>query len=153
MMAKKPTQQGPHNGDPNRIGRGLLVCLASLVLLQPLLTAMHLAWADHQHRFNPALGLFEDVVIARENPRSALPSTPRPEGMQRDVRSGRQTVSFSICPTSNLNQARYATSVGAPSVFRVKGTLQTALEGTWVLCARTPLFMTAPKQSPPAFFG
>jgi hypothetical protein len=121
-----------------------------MVFLQPVLGAMHMAWADHQHRFNPALGLYEDVVLSGRNSRASSTPSTCPESVQTAERFRGQTVSFTICLTSKHIQARCATSADGYSVFRDDGTQQTVREIIRVPRAQTPLFMTAPKQSPPA---
>lgn len=143
----------PQQNTNLRMSGSLLVFLAALVLLQPLFSTMHLTWADHQHRFNPALGLYEDIVVSGENSRSSMPSTSQSRGIRGSDGHQRQAVSFSICLTSNLSQARYTTNAVAQAGFQADFSQKTDLDVASTICAQAPLFMTAPKQSPPALFG
>jgi hypothetical protein len=46
-----------------RLSEAYAIVFAALFATQSVLSLLHLSYASHQHRFNPATGLYEDVIF------------------------------------------------------------------------------------------
>ena len=132
---------------------GVLLCLVAVMVVQTVLAPLHLALADHRHRYNTLSGLFEDVIIEGESPtgdRYVLPS------VRYDVsffgRSRRRIV-YTICPASNLLHLRYTASSVHDVVCTHSGRGHSSSFLYLQVVSNDPVFMTAPKQSPPTVQG
>ena len=141
----------------DRLLVGMVAILAVTTALQPMFAPLHLALADHAHRYNPASGLFEDVIPAAESA-AGDHSTFGDDGC--DCAIATTTVSRSSatpvhtpCTVSNHSTVRYvATPFVCTDRFVLYRTVHTAPSGAAPPSA-CPIFMTAPKQSPPSTFG
>ena len=130
----------------------VLLCslVVALLAAQPILPMLHMAFADHQHRLNPASGIFEDVIViggdsgdteSSEIERS-LSSTLLPS-------SGRRVV-YAYCLESNCCHLRYTVAV-RDDIVGDDRVLEPASAGVIrdEVYRQIPLIAAAPKNSPP----
>ncbi|MBN2804879.1 MAG: hypothetical protein JXR91_17415 [Deltaproteobacteria bacterium] len=135
----------------NRISNIAVVCFSVAIMIQSVISPLHLAFAHHKHHFDPETGFFEDVIESNKGDDvTGLFFKPDKKTIKKGVR---YKAVFSGCPFSNHFGSRYiAVSILNTnlrySIFNHKNDLINSQ-----LYIQKALFFTAPKHSPPTIIS
>ena len=132
---------------------GVILWLTVLTAVQPLLGPLHLALADHAHRYNAKSGLYEDIVLHRGEASVSHTASSFAPSLFSAGYSPKSETTYTICPVSNLIHLRYKPSSGFGAQSSALNVQQPALFPDAQIIFRAQIYLTAPKQSPPSFMG
>ena len=127
----------------------LILWFTALTAVQPVLGPLHLALADHAHRYNTESGLYEDIInpdVEASVPHTACSSS---DSLFADTYSSNFKTTYTICPSANLIHLRGKATPFSGTVRFVSNTRQSVSLMETQTIHGTPIYLTAPKQSPP----
>ena len=128
----------------------VILWLAVLTAVQPVLAPLHLALANHAHRYNAKNGLYEDIVtpdVEAFVPHTACSSS---HSLFADTCPSKFKTTYTICPSANMIHLRVKTPPESGTVSFVSKARRSVSLTEIRIIHNNHIYLTAPKQSPPS---